>query len=256
MDEQYSIQHLLALRKLTRGISDLLRGQMKELLSTLAPLFHPKIVFGNYVDGESYGTSRTGEKAFKEFRELYHTISQSRLYNLPLEFKSPLEVINPKLEMTPLEYTHVATIGNESKTIAVSSPLKWVLTYGGFSPGQLKALLAERKRTGDELQQFVLHYLMMHIVVSKQVGVSEILKALHFPLSTERSPEFGELPVTYISSAVSTIRPPDEVIVESTEVSGMGAFEEIVQLEDVEKLRDPLKEQLLEITKSYVRKPQ
>ena len=97
---------------------------------------------------------------------------------------------------------------------------------------------------------------MMHIVVSKQVGVSEILKALHFPLSTERSPEFGELPVTYISSAVSTIRPPDEVIVESTEVSGMGAFEEIVQLEDVEKLRDPLKEQLLEITKSYVRKPQ
>jgi hypothetical protein len=256
MDERYSIQHLLALRKLTRGMADLLRGQMKELLSTLAPLFHPKIVFGNYVDGESYGTSRTGDKAFKEFQELYRTIGQSRLYNLPLEFKSPLEVINPQLEMTPLEYTHVAMIGNESKTIAVTSPLKWVLTYGGFSPGRLKALLAGRKQTGDELQQFVLHYLMMHIVVSKQVGVSQILKALHFPLSTECSPEFGDLPVTYVSSAISTMRPPDDVIVESTEVSGMSAFEEIVQLEDVDKLRDPLKEQLLEITKGYVREGQ
>ncbi len=174
MDERYNIQHLLALRKLTRGMADVLRGQMKELLSTLAPLLHPKVVFGNYVDGETYGTSRTGEKAFKEFRELYHTVAQSRPYNLPLEFKSPLEVINPQLEMTPLEYTHVATIGNESKTITVTSPLKWALTYSGFSPGRLKTLLAERKRTGDELQQFVLHYLMMHIVVSKQVGVAQI----------------------------------------------------------------------------------
>jgi hypothetical protein len=256
MDERYSIQNLLALRKLTRGMADLLRGQMKELLSTLAPLFHPKVVFGNYVDSESYGSSRTGEKAFKEFRELYHTVAQSRPYNLPLEFKSPLEVINPQLEMTPLEYTHVATIGNESKTITVTSPLKWVLTYGGFSPGRLKTLLAERKRTGDELQQFVLHYLMMHIVVSKQVGVSQILKDLHFPLSSERSPEFGDLPITYVSSAVSTMRPPDDVIVESTEVSGMSVFEEIAQLEDVEKLRDPLKEQLLEIKSSYVRERQ
>jgi hypothetical protein len=249
MDERYNIQHLLALRKLTRGMADVLRSQMKELLSTLAPLLHPKVVFGNYVDGETYGTSRTGEKAFKEFRELYHTVAQSRPYNLPLEFKSPLEVINPQLEMTPLEYTHVATIGNESKTITVTSPLKWALTYSGFSPGRLKILLTERKRTGDELQQFVLHYLMMHIVVSKQVGVAQILKSLHFPLSSERSPEFGELPITYVSSAISTLRPPDDVLVESTEVSGMNAFEEVVQLEDVDKLRDHLKEQLVEIAK-------
>ena len=51
------------------------------------------------------------------------------------------------------------------------------------------------------------------------------------------------------------MRPPDEVLIESTEVSGMNAFEEIVQLEDVEKLRDPLKEQLLAITKGHESEP-
>jgi hypothetical protein len=37
-----------------------------------------------------------------------------------------------------------------------------------------------------------------------------MLDALHFPIATDRSPLFGELPVTSIASAVSTLRLPDE----------------------------------------------
>lgn len=250
MEESYSTQRLLALRKSTRAISDLLRGQMREYLSTLAPLFRPRTVLGNYVEGSAYEVSRTGEKAFKDLQELYQTIAQSKLYRLPLELKTPLEVINPQLEMTPVEYTHVASSGADSKTVIVTSPLKWALTYGGFGPGRFREILHSSDRTSDQLQQFVLHYLMMHSVVSKQAGVARIMEALHFPLRIEISPEFGDLPLTFVCSSVSTLRPPDEVIIESTEVSGMNAFEEVVQLEDIAKLRDPLKEQLVEITKS------
>jgi len=109
--------------------------------------------------------------------------------------------------------------------------------------------MQEQTRTHDELQQFVLHYLMMNTVVSKQAGLSQILHALHFPITTERSPEFGDLPLTYISSSISTIRLPDEVITESTEISGMDVFEEVVNADDVAKLRDPLKEALTELLK-------
>jgi hypothetical protein len=251
MDESFSTQRLLALRKLTRAVSDLLRAQMKDYLSTLAPLFRPRHVLGNYVGGSAYESSRTGEKSFNELQELYQIIAQSRAYRLPKELKTPLEVISPLLEMTPVEYTHVATNGSESKTIAITSPLKWVLTYNGFGPGRLnEAIKGERK--SDQLQQFVLHYLMMNTVVSKQPGLSEIMDALHFPLSAERLEAYGDLPITYVSSSISTIRPPDELLIESTEISGMDAFEEVVQLEDLDKLRDPLKDQLLEITRTYV----
>jgi hypothetical protein len=255
MKEGYSTERLLALRKLTRAIADLLRGQMRDYLSTLAPLFHPRLVFSSYVEGSSFDVSRVGEKAFRELQELYQVIARAQIYKLPTEFKTPLEIINPQLEMTPVIYNHLATGGGESKNVAVTSPLKWALTYGGFGPMRLKALLAEPKRTSDELQQFVLHYLMMHIVVAKQSGVSHILDALHFPLLTERSPEFGDLPITYISSSISTIRLPDNVIIESTEISGMNAFEEVVNIDDVAKLRDPLKEQLTQLLKSYVDEP-
>lgn len=251
MEESFSTQRLLTLRKLTRGVADLLRAQMKDYLSTLAPLFRPRHVLGNYVGSGAYEASRTGEKAFRELQELYQTIAQSKIYRLPGELKTPLEVINPQLEMTPVEYTHLATSGSESKTVMISSPLKWVLTYGGFGPGRLRELIQDEQRSSDQLQQFVLHYLMMHTVVSKQPGVQQIMEALHFPLSIDQSADFGNLPIIYVSSSISTVRPPDELLVESTEISGMDTFEEIVQLEDVEKLRDPLKEQLLEITKSH-----
>lgn len=250
MEEHYSTQRLLALRKSTRAIADLLRSQMKEYLSTLAPLFRPRNVLGNYVEGSMYEASTTFEKPFKELQELYQKIAQSKLYQLPLELRTPLEVINSQLEMTPVEYTHVANSNGESKSIVVTSPLKWALTYRGFGPIRLREVLSRGDRSTDELQQFVLHYLMMHSIITRQSGLSRIMDALHFPLSIEYSPEFGDLPLSYVSSSISTIRPPDDVLVESSEVSGMNAFEELVQLEDIPKLREVLKEQLLEITKS------
>ncbi|HEX6730151.1 MAG TPA: hypothetical protein VF074_09080 [Pyrinomonadaceae bacterium] len=252
MELNYSTQRLLALRKLTRAVADLLRGRMKVYLSTLAPLLHPKIVLGNYVEGGSYELSRTGDKPFKELQGFYETIAQSKLYRLPSELKIPLEVINSKLEMTPVEQEHVATSGNESKTITITSPLKWVLTYAGFAPSKFKESLEKEHRDGDEILQFVLHYLMMHTVVSNQPGVRDILEALHFPLSTQNFADFGGLPITCISSSISTIRPPDEVIIESTEVSGMNVFEEVVNIEDVARLRDPLKDQLQVLVNDYV----
>jgi hypothetical protein len=41
------------------------------------------------------------------------------------------------------------------------------------------------------------------------------------------------------------------VIIESTELSGSDAFEEVVSLDDVAKLRNPLKDQLEELVKAH-----
>lgn len=248
MEEGYNTQRLLALRKSTRAIADLLRSQMKGYLSTLAPLFHPRNVLGSYVEDSGYDAARTGEKPFAELQQSYQKIARAKSYSLPVELRTPLEIINTQLEMTPVEYRHIAKNGNDEKAIVVTSPLKWALTYKGFGPAGLRHALESRDRSSDNLKQFVLHYLMMQTVVSKQPGLSAILEALHFPVVIEHAAESGDLPLTYIVSSISTVRPPDPVLIESTEVSGMDVFEELVHLEDISKLRDPLKEQLLEMT--------
>ena len=195
MNEDYTTDRLLTLRRLTRAMGDLLRGQLKEYISTLAPLMHPKTVLGNYIGSSTYEVSRTGEKAFNELREHYQALVKSRVFNLPAEFSTPLELINPQLEMTPVDYKHVVTNGVESKTVTITSPLKWALSYAGFPPAKGRMLQAEKLKVSDSVQQFVLHTLMMHAVVSRQNGIAQILEALHFPLSIEPSAEFGNLPV-------------------------------------------------------------
>jgi hypothetical protein len=133
----------------------------------------------------------------------------------------------------------------------VRSPLTWTLTYGGYAPTKLPDLLKAKLRAGEDLTQLVLSYLMMHVVVTNSPGLMQTFEALHFPITTTTLPEFGPLPITRIGVAISTIRPSDAVILESAELTGMDAFEEIVNVDDLAKLRDPLKERLLEIARQH-----
>ena len=98
----------------------------------------------------------------------------------------------------------------------------------------------------------VLSYLLMHVVVTNSPGLMQTFEALHFPITTTTVPEFGPLPITRISVAISTTRPSDEVILQSAEMTGMDAFEEVVDVNDLSHLRDPLKERLIEIARQHV----
>jgi hypothetical protein len=153
--------------------------------------------------------------------------------------------------MMPMDYVHTAKNERESKPVSITSPLKWVLNYSGFSLSRLRELLADRNRRTDDVREFLVHYLVLQTVFTSQPGVTSILDKLHFPITTGRLPEFGELPITYISSSISTMRPPDDVIIESTEISGSNAFEEVINLEDIVKMNDPLKEKLSETVRSF-----
>ncbi|HVG39771.1 MAG TPA: hypothetical protein VM870_10810, partial [Pyrinomonadaceae bacterium] len=205
MDEGFSIQKLLLLRKITRAVSDLLRAQMKEHLTTLSPLLRPKSVLGDYIQSSTKETARGGEKAFRELQSLYEALAPAKPFNLTKDLKLPIEIVSSTIEMAPMEYVHAAKTERESKPVNIASPLKWVLTYSGFSLTRLRELLADRNRRSDDVREFLLHYLVLQTVFNSQPGVTSILEKLHFPVTTGRLPEFGDLPITYISSSISTI---------------------------------------------------
>jgi len=77
-----------------------------------------------------------------------------------------------------------------------------------------------------------------------------LLELLYYPLISEPSAEFGNLPLIYISSSVTTTLPSDDLILQSTELSGIPVFEEIINLEDINKITDTFKEKLLELSKN------
>jgi hypothetical protein len=248
MDEQYTIQRLLKLRKLTRAVADLLRGQIKDYLGTLAPALRPRGVFGEYIQGGAKEGFRGSEKNYQDLQALYRTVGGGRPFNFTMDLTGPLD-ISGALELSPFEYTHSASEGTQTKSILVVSPLRWAVNYAGFPLGRLKEILADPKHSNDQVHSFVVHFLALHLVFGRLPGVVRVLEALRFPPGTANLPEFGALPITTLASPVPTVRPPDEVLIESTEISGRNVFEEVVDVSRLSSLPDPLKEQLIEIAR-------
>ena len=253
MNGRDSIQSLLVLRKLTRAIADAVRVQMTDYLLTVTPLLRPAATLGDYIQGGPKESTRKAEKTFKELQSLYEAIATVKPFSLPRDLTTPLNIPATTLEITPQEYSHVAKTGAETRTIQVRSPLSWVLTYTGYAPGRAQELFGTptKMRATDELQKFVLSNLILHVVLNNQPGLTQMLGALHFPITTTRLPELGELPITRIGSSLSTARPSDAVVIESAELTGMDAFEEVVTVEDIVAMSDPFKSRLLEIARQH-----
>jgi hypothetical protein len=249
MNGREGTQSLLILRKLTRAIADSVRAQMTEYLATLAPLLRPKMVLGDYIEDGSKESTRRSDKALKDLQTLYEKVASTKPFTLPRELTLPLRLSGTGLEITAVDTPHAIQSGSEARTIMVRSPLTWTLTYAGHAPTRLPELLKTKLRAADELNQLVLSYLLMHVVVTNSPGLMQVFEALHFPITTTTLPEFGPLPITRIGVSISTTRPADSVILEVAELTGMDAFEEVVNVDDLAQLRDPLKERLMEIAR-------
>ena len=250
MSGRDGIQSLLTRRKLTRAIADSVRAQVSEYLTTLTPLFRPHAVFGDHVEGGQKGSTRRADQALKEVQTQYEAIAPTKPFNLRRDLSIPFSIPNTALEITPVDYIHVPTSGN-GRRITIRRPLTWTLSYAGYAPTRLPEVLDARVR-GDELQRFILTYLVLQQVIAHQPGLAHIMQALHFPLAVEKTAEFGDLPLTRISVGIATERPSDDVVVESADLTGMDSFEEVVNLDDLGTLGDPFKVKLLEIARQHV----
>lgn len=252
MDTRADTSSLLVLRKLTRAISAALRTQLVEHLTTLTPILRPEIAFGKHIQGGQREWIVKSDQALKELRSLYEQIALSAPFNLRLDPTPPFDLSGLSLELTPVEYEHVAKSGSATRPITVRRPLAWTLTYDGFNPPALRQLLESSMRPPAELQRFLLAYLALHIVTKMQPGVAHLFEALRFPLTTSTDPDFGQLPLSQLGVGITTARPSDAVLIESAEVTGVDAFEEVVKLDDVKHLQDPLRKRLLEMAREHV----
>jgi hypothetical protein len=190
------------------------------------------------------------DRAFHDLESLYDSVAKKKPYDLGLGLTPPLPINTSALEILPLDYPFVARSERQNKRVMVTAPLTWIVTYSGFSLARLRALLGDPNRSRDELQRVLTHHLLLHVVLERKPGLRGLLQALHFPAKTETIPEFGELPLTVITSAVKTERPPDDIILESTDLSGVDATEEIVRVTNVAGMVDSRRARLLEIVEA------
>ncbi|MGZ6989141.1 MAG: hypothetical protein ACXVH0_09300, partial [Thermoanaerobaculia bacterium] len=161
MDEGHDLQKLRSLRKLTRAIAESLRSELKEHLSTVTLLLRPRTVLGDFVEGSARGEVKGSDAAFRDLRSRYEAVAGGRPYGLSKELNHPIEILSSNVELVPLEYPYVAKSGSESKTVTVTQPLKWILTYSGLAPTHLRDLLSAKIPDAGQVRSVILHALVL-----------------------------------------------------------------------------------------------
>ena len=63
---------------------------------------------------------------------------------------------------------------------------------------------------------------------------------------SKKNPGLGDLPLVVISSCIPSFRPSDDLVLATTTLSGVPAFIELIDVDAIRQLKDPLKPRLEE----------
>jgi hypothetical protein len=245
------IQQLLGLRKITQAISRKFEDDLKAHLATLAPLFSPLSLFGEYVRGGSKITGIQSEKAYRDLCARFKSLAELKPFLLNPSLSAPLGLFAATPVLNPMEYAYTARTGETDYHIQVSSPLKWTLSYPEATPRRVRELLGgDRGQVEEELIHALLQTLAMAVLCDHRPGLSKLFQSLRFPLHIQPLDGLQALPVLTLSSPIDTHLPEDEIIVQNTQLTGIPSFEEIIDVTDIHNLDDPIRQELLAIVNS------
>jgi hypothetical protein len=251
MSEESSTSKLLYLRKVTRAVSEYLSSQLHEQLQTIAPLLRARRLLGDYIESGNPEPVIDAEKNFNALNHLFARVS-GKPFDLPRPLRPPLKPVALSLEAYPWEYKYEIRTRDASKTITVTSPVRWVISYAsGFSLARLSRGAAGREeQKKEDVRDFVVRCCLMSLMLQKYPGIRSLLEALRWQVSEETMPGLGELPLTTLSAPLQTMLPPDDLILESTELVGLPQFEEVADIDALMRIPDPLAAKVAEIVRS------
>ncbi|MBV8378501.1 MAG: hypothetical protein JO279_16005 [Verrucomicrobia bacterium] len=81
----------------------------------------------------------------------------------------------------------------------------------------------------------------MQALIARSSGLSSILSELRYDVTSLTHPGLSSLPLVVLQSHISTFLPPESVIAAATELSGIDAFIELIDVEAMRQISDPFK---------------
>ena len=236
-----SIDELADLREKTEIVSQFFRARLEGHLETVRLAFAPRRVLGKHERNGARDDIVGSDRAFEQLKATYAGYN-GRPFLLPRELDDDPVSIEGVLDLYPWEYTHLL----DDKAIKMTSPIRWVVNYrSGYSLEQLReAIEAKQTPRQDDAERYVVGALTLEMLLEKFPGVSKLLTDLRYQVEVAPHPELGNLPTVTIAASLPSFRPADDLIQSATRFSGVAEFIELIDVEALGGLEDPLKAEL------------
>jgi hypothetical protein len=235
-------QEFFKLRQATEKISDFLTKRLAGHLEVLRPLFIARKLLGSYVKSSVKEEVSRSDKAFAKLYGHYTAVCE-KPFGLSRKLEPPLPPISNQLVGIPFQF-HVSLEGSEERAITVTSPARWILSYRGDCPlSRLRAMVSGTETPQpDDMKQGLIDHLVPVVFFAHHPGLLRLLEDLRYNVETVEVADLGNMPVVVLSAPLDTFLPADEFILQVTRLSGIPAFQEIIDLEAVDKIPDSLKD--------------
>ena len=245
-------EQLLERHHLTKEVANLCRQQLRAYLDALAPLFRPRRVLGDRVEGNGRESVPEAQQNFAVLAQTYSRIS-GRPFDLRRDLAPPIESPSTQMQLSEWEYLHEIRTGRERRQIMVTSPLTWVLTYPcTYSLPLMRQVAAGRQeRDYEAVRSFALRACILSLLFEKQPQLVTLLEGLRYKVELRTLPDLGELPLVTISAPVTAFRPSDELLMIATGFSGRAVFQEVLDTAAATRVRDPLQDRISAILRNH-----
>ena len=239
---------LLSLHGLTRDVAQVCLKQLKGHVETMAPLFRPRRLLGDYMEGAGKETVPGAERNLAELQELYRKVAL-KPFDLRPELKAPLESVATQCQFHEWEYSYAAKTAKGWEQIRVTAPLTWIVTFSSpYSLSTLTDVVAGKSaRDTEAVRAFVLNACLMSELFRKFPALVDLFAGLRYKVEVRRSPQLGDLPLVTISAPFSTAKPADDLVVMAAGLAGGASFAEVLDVASVQELSDPLRDAALKI---------
>ena len=243
---------LLSLHAVTREVSQLCLRQLKAHVDALSPLFRPRRVLGDHMEGIGKEGVAGSDKNMAELQELFAKVAL-KPFDLRPELKAPLESVATQFQLHDWEYMHATQTPQGWQQIRVTTPLTWVLTFTSpYTASTLADVVAgNAARDTDAVRAYVLRACLMHEQLRKVPALTDLLTGLRYKLEIRKSPQLGELPLVTISAPFKTMRPADDLLAMAAGLTGGASFSEVLDVDSVREHSDPLRDATLAILKQH-----
>jgi hypothetical protein len=250
--ESLNVEQLLHLHTLTKDVAKVCQKQLRGYLDTLAPLFRPRRILGEAMEGAERESVGGSDRTVAELRDLYRKVAM-RPFDLRPELSLPLESVSTQMQLYEWEYLHQTKTDRGWRSIKVTSPLTWVVAYSSnYSLPIFRQVLAgQEERDAEAVRAFVLRACLMHLHFTKFPAIADLLTGLRYQVEVRQTPETGDLPLVTVSAPFHTMRPPDGLITVASGLAGGASFSEVLDLATVKNLKDPLREQIVAIFRTH-----
>ena len=240
-------KEFLHLRQSTDKIASALTQRLKDHLTTLRPLFIPRKLLGTYIKSSSLEEVNGSDRAFARLQEQYGLICEEP-FKIPKKLQTPLPAISNTLESAPYQYM-LALGGDTAKEVKITAPTRFIISFQSECPlSRLRAMLSGAEgRQPDDMRQAILSHLALVLFLEQFPALTNLLADLRYTVEIEKIADLGGLPAVILTAPLETFLPPDDFIVEITQLSGIPAFQEIIDMDAVKNIPDPLQDALQEL---------